>query len=83
MRGCAGWGRSDERADGLRALGLDPSAERPPRAGALAPQATLRFRLLPRAPGVDMHGITLRVLGDEVALPVAVADAVPGWAATL
>jgi len=38
-----------------------------------APQATLRFRLLPRSPRVDMRGITLRVLGDGVALPVEVA----------
>jgi hypothetical protein len=41
--------------------------------GTLAPQATLRFRLLPRAPGVDMTGIRLRVLGERIALPVEVA----------
>jgi hypothetical protein len=40
---------------------------------ALAPQATLRFHLLPRDPAVDMRGITLRVLGDRIALPVEVA----------
>jgi hypothetical protein len=47
--------------------------ERFERERALAPNATLRFRLLPRSPSVDMHGITLRVLGDNVALPVEVA----------
>jgi hypothetical protein len=47
--------------------------ERFAREHALAPQATLRFRLLPRTPTVDMHGITLRVLGDHIAVPVAVA----------
>lgn len=41
---------------------------------ALAPQATLRFRLLPRTPGVDMQGIELRVLGERIAIPVPVAD---------
>jgi hypothetical protein len=30
--------------------------------------------LLPRTPGVDMHGITLRVLGDHIAVPVPVAE---------
>ena len=40
---------------------------------ALAPQATLRFQLLPRLPTTRLDGITLRVLGDSVALPVAVA----------
>ena len=34
----------------------------------------MRFHLLPRTPGVNMHGITLRVLGDHLALPVPVAD---------
>lgn len=40
---------------------------------ALAPQATLRFQLLPRLPGTQLDGITLRVAGDSVSLPVAVA----------
>jgi hypothetical protein len=40
---------------------------------ALAPQATLRFQLLPRLPTTRLDGITLRVLGDTVALPVTVA----------
>jgi len=48
--------------------------ERFEREHALAPQATLRFRLLPRAPKVNMHGITLRVLGDHIALPVPVLE---------
>jgi hypothetical protein len=41
---------------------------------ALAPQATLRFHLLPRTPGVNMRGITLRVLGDHIAVPVPVSE---------
>lgn len=40
---------------------------------ALAPRATLRFQLLPRLPTVDMHGITLSVVGDNIAIPVQVA----------
>jgi hypothetical protein len=40
---------------------------------ALAPQATLRFQLLPRLPTTQLDGITLRVAGDSVSLPVAVA----------
>jgi len=40
---------------------------------ALAPQATLRFQLLPRLPTTDLDGITLRVAGDSVSLPVTVA----------
>ncbi len=40
---------------------------------SFAPQASLRFRLLPRLPGVDMHGIALRVVGDTVSIPVPVA----------
>ncbi|WEF32689.1 hypothetical protein [Pseudoduganella chitinolytica] len=39
----------------------------------LAPGATLRFRLLPRLPGTRMEGIALKVVGDTVTLPVAVA----------
>jgi hypothetical protein len=40
---------------------------------ALAPQATLRFQLLPRLPTTRLDGITLRVAGDTVTLPVPVA----------
>lgn len=40
---------------------------------ALAPQATLRFQLLPRLPSTQLDGITLRVAGDTVSLPVTVA----------
>jgi hypothetical protein len=40
---------------------------------ALAPQATLRFQLLPRLPDTRLEGLTLRVLGDTTALPVTVA----------
>jgi hypothetical protein len=41
---------------------------------ALAPAASLRFRLLPRLSTARMTGITLRVAGDNVTLPVPVAD---------
>jgi hypothetical protein len=41
--------------------------ERFEREHALAPQATLRFRLLPRLP-------TVKVVGDHIAVPVPVAD---------
>ena len=41
---------------------------------AYAPMADLRFRLLPRLPNADMGGITLRVAGDNVTLPVALAE---------
>ena len=40
---------------------------------ALAPAAELRFRLLPRLPNTSMDGITLRVAGDQVSLPLALA----------
>jgi hypothetical protein len=40
---------------------------------ALAPQAGLRFRLLPRQPGVAMQGISLKIVGDTIALPVPLA----------
>lgn len=46
--------------------------ERFERQHALAPQATLRFRLLPRLPTVDMRGITLKVVGDRITVPVPV-----------
>ena len=38
-----------------------------------APAAVLRFRLLPRLPNAKMDGITLRVAGDTITLPVALA----------
>ena len=47
--------------------------ERFEREHALAPQATLRFRLLPRLPNADMTGITLRIAGDTASQPLAVA----------
>jgi hypothetical protein len=47
--------------------------ERFARERALAPDAPLRFQLLPRLPTVDMHGITLRVAGDSTSIPVEVA----------
>jgi len=40
---------------------------------ALAPQASLRFQLLPRWYDTQLDGITLRIAGDTVSLPVAVA----------
>ena len=41
---------------------------------ALAPTATLRFQLLPRLPDVDMRGITLRIAGDTVSVPVDIDE---------
>jgi len=40
---------------------------------ALAPQATLRFELLPRLPDTQLEGISLRVAGDTTSMPVPVA----------
>lgn len=40
---------------------------------ALAPAATLRFKLLPRLQGTDMDGITLKIVGDTLTIPVALA----------
>jgi hypothetical protein len=48
--------------------------ERFEREHALAPQASLRFRVLPRSNTVKMTGITLRVVGDNISIPVPVAD---------
>jgi hypothetical protein len=48
--------------------------ERFEREHALAPGATLRFRLLPRLPTVHMRGITLKVVGDHISVPVPVAE---------
>lgn len=47
--------------------------ERFERERARAPAAPLRFQLLPRLPTVDMTGITLRIAGDTVSVPVPVA----------
>lgn len=38
-----------------------------------APRATLRFHLLPRLPNTKMEGITLRVAGNTVSIPVPIA----------
>jgi hypothetical protein len=40
---------------------------------ALAPNAPLRFKLLPKDRTTDMEGISLRIVGETVAVPVAVA----------
>jgi hypothetical protein len=40
---------------------------------AMAPGASLRFKLLPRRHDTDMNGIVLEILGDTFAMPVAVA----------
>ncbi|CAN7591480.1 hypothetical protein [Massilia sp. LjRoot122] len=48
--------------------------ERFERERALAPNAPLRFQLLPRLPTVDMTGITLRIAADSVSVPVPVAQ---------
>lgn len=47
--------------------------ERFERDRALAPDATLRFRLLPRLPNSKLEGVTLRILGDNVAIPLPIA----------
>ena len=47
--------------------------ERFEREHALAPQAALRFRLLPRLPTSDMTGITLRIAGDTASQPLPIA----------
>jgi len=46
--------------------------ERFEREHAFAPNAPLHFQLLPRTPDVRMDGITLRVAGDTVSVPVPV-----------
>jgi hypothetical protein len=40
---------------------------------SLAPDASLRFKLLPRRRTTNMDGITLKIAGDTVAIPVPVA----------
>ena len=47
--------------------------ERFEREHRLAPAAQLRFQLLPRTPEVRMTGITLRVAGETLSVPVPVA----------
>ena len=47
--------------------------ERYQRERALAPRSVLRFQVLPRQPGVKLDGVTLKVVGDSIALPVAMA----------
>ena len=46
--------------------------ERFEREHAFAPNAALRFQLLPRTPDVEMAGIKLRVAGDTVSVPVPI-----------
>lgn len=36
----------------------------------MAPKASLRYRLLPRRPGVDMDGIVLKVVANSVSMPI-------------
>lgn len=48
--------------------------ERFARERAFAPDATLRFQLLPRQADVDMRGITLRIAGDTVSVPVPIDE---------
>jgi len=40
---------------------------------ALAPKAELRYKVLPREHGTDVHGVALQVVGDSVKQPVALA----------
>ena len=40
---------------------------------SLAPNASLRFKLLPRSRDTDMRGIALSIVGETVTIPVAVA----------
>lgn len=39
----------------------------------LAPQASLRYKLLPRLPGTDMENIVMKVVGDSISIPVPIA----------
>ncbi|MBV8033307.1 MAG: hypothetical protein JO035_17475 [Betaproteobacteria bacterium] len=41
---------------------------------ALAPEASLRYRLLPRKAGTSLRGIELAVIGDSFEFPVAIAS---------
>lgn len=38
---------------------------------ALAPAASLRFRLLPRLPGTDLGGVAVRIAGERLSVPLA------------
>ena len=40
---------------------------------AMAPEASLRYKLLPRKRDTDMSGIELRIVGDSFELPIALA----------
>jgi hypothetical protein len=40
---------------------------------ALAPRATLRYKILPRKPGTDLSGVGVQIVGDTFKQPVAVA----------
>ncbi len=40
---------------------------------ALAPDASLRFRLLPRQKELDMRSVSLKIVGDKLSLPVPLA----------
>jgi hypothetical protein len=40
---------------------------------ALAPKAELRYKVLPREHGTDVHGVGLQVVGDSMKQPVALA----------
>ncbi|HEY0062230.1 MAG TPA: hypothetical protein VGC21_08915 [Telluria sp.] len=50
-------------------LGMD----RFDREHALAPAASLRFRLFPRLPGTRLDGVALRVAGETLSLPIPLA----------
>jgi hypothetical protein len=40
---------------------------------ALAPRATLRYKILPRKPGTDLDGVGVQVVGERFKAPIAVA----------
>jgi hypothetical protein len=43
------------------------------RAHTLAPRSSLRFQVLPRLPDVKLDGVALKVVGDNIAIPVPMA----------
>jgi hypothetical protein len=43
------------------------------RGHTLAPRSSLRFQVLPRLPGVKLDGVTLKVVGDNITIPVEMA----------
>ncbi|UMR32529.1 hypothetical protein MJ904_10295 [Massilia sp. MB5] len=51
--------------------GMERFAREQPR---LAPGASLRFRLLPRLPSVQLDDVTLHIVGDTLSLPVTLAS---------